>query len=644
MKITNTETGKSYQLFPDTKLSIERTNPFFNEYGEQSVPVSIPDTEYNRNILSQPQSIERREKIKVVEASISSGNFFSKCRQAILSITPGENIETSFYLNDGSFYSKLENTYIVDVFGEETIPEVNSVEEAISFIKSLFKYEHDNYAVFQVEISSSDSGELRFLNAYNENTDKLIAEEEQTETIDGKIISLPAGFYLTPFIKANYVLKRIFNYFGYTLNDNFFTQTAQFNNLVFINNVADAVVTGKIKLAQLLPDVTCKDILELFRKKFLCEFVTDEVRMTVDIVLLNEILDNNNAVNLSGSLSGKISVEFPESYKQIILESENTISEEKNFESLAVIRSKYPSCYFEPKRGNVSRKGFNMNTFGYEFEEVVADSSQRYYEGGNLDTMKIQIPECIPVDHNYCLYIGEEQFLNSALKSSSSLDETSSDSEDKESSTSMYLMLAFVYRSGKKCGGTVTNFGVTDWINGTYVQIGDYSLVYNGENGIFEKFYRKYDTLLRNSLHECKASFILTDSEKISIPSVSKIHVKGSDFILNSMSYEIGEKSGLSEMSLLTTKLYEPVSSAKKIDDLLPPPPSGLKWVLKQNEVSIPGDEYQNSPYKDAVIADVYPPEPKQELIGKRFYESKSAVQVLQSYILVTSWLEVVKD
>ena len=56
MKIINTESGKAYQLFPDTELSIERTNPFFNDYGEQTLPVSLPDSEYNRSILNQPDT------------------------------------------------------------------------------------------------------------------------------------------------------------------------------------------------------------------------------------------------------------------------------------------------------------------------------------------------------------------------------------------------------------------------------------------------------------------------------------------------------------------------------------------------------------------------------------------------------------
>ena len=48
MKIMNTKAGEAYQLSPGTQLEIERPNLFFNEWGEQSLPVDLPDTDRNR--------------------------------------------------------------------------------------------------------------------------------------------------------------------------------------------------------------------------------------------------------------------------------------------------------------------------------------------------------------------------------------------------------------------------------------------------------------------------------------------------------------------------------------------------------------------------------------------------------------------
>mgnify|MGYP000010853694 FL=1 len=632
MKIINTESGKAYQLFPDTELSVERTNPFFNDYGEQTLPVSLPDSEYNRSIMNQPDKVNRKNKVTFHDTSIQDGEYFVPCRQAILGVTPGDKIETSFYMNEGSFYSRLENTYMSDVFGEETVPGVNNLDQALSFIKSLFKSDNSEFAIFQVEISNS-----RFMNVYYNGT--LMAETEQKETVDGKEITVPRGFYLSPFLKANFVLKRMFSYFGYTLLDNFFTQTAQFRNMVFINNVADAVVTGKIYYSQLLPNVTCKEILELFRKKFMCEFITDEVEKTVRIVLFNELLAEQAYSDYSAKLVEQLVVEYPEEYKQLILESRDSIGS-LSFDSIPEMKSKYSSVQFNSKRGEFYRYGYNLGTiFAGEIYEVVADASQRYYEGGNLPTESIEIPECIPVYKSFFLYIGDEQFLNSTLQADG---ESSSDAESDSSTTKMYLMLAFAYCDGTTSYGTVSNYISTGIVGGVEIRIGDYSLVYNGDEGIFEKFYRKYDTLLRNSLHTVKGKFLLGLSEKSNIPSIAMLDVKGNRLLMDKMTYQLGGKKDITQIDFLTLQLYEPVSNAKYMSELLPGN-NGYAWVVKKEDKSIPADEYQNSPYKNAKYSMVYPPAPTGDKMGKRFFETKTAAQIGGVYLLTTAWLEVVQ-
>ena len=634
MKIINTESGKAYQLFPDTELSVERTNPFLNDYGEQTLPVSLPDSEYNRSMMNHPNKVNRKNKIAFYDVSIQNGEYFVPSRQAILSVTPDDKIETSFYMNEGSFYSRLENTYMEDVFGEETVPGVNDLDSAINFIKSLFRSDNSEFAVFQVEISNE-----RFMNVYYNGT--LMAESEQKETIDGKEITVPRGFYLSPFLKANFVLKRIFAYFGYTLLDNFFTTTEQFRKMVFINNVADAVVTGKIYYSQLLPNVTCKEMLELFRKKFMCEFITDEVEKTVRIVLFNELLSSQAYSDYSSKLVDKLSIEYPEEYKQLILESRDSIGS-LSFESIPEMKSKYSSVQFNSKRGEFYRYGYNLGTtFAGAIYEVVADTSQRYYEGGNLPTESVEIPECIPINKSFFLYIGDEQFLNSSLQSDS---ESTSDTESETSSSSskMYLMLAFAYCDGTTTYGTVSNYISTGIIGGVEIKIGDYSLVYNGDEGIFEKFYRQYDTLLRNSLHTVKGNFLLSQAEKRNIPSIAMLDINGSRFLMNKMSYQLGGTRDITQIELLTLQLYEPVSNAKYMSELLPGN-NGYAWEVKKEDRSISADEYKNSPYKNATYGFVYPPAPTPDKMGKRYFETKTAGQIGSVYLLTTAWLEVVK-
>lgn len=111
---------------------------------------------------------------------------------------------------------------------------------------------------------------------YNERNSegKLVARNSRMlyRPDDETYTSVGVGYYVTPFIRTNYLLKRVFAYFGYTLLDHYFSQTDPFRNMVMANTTADAIVNGRILIADLLPDITCGDLLEVFRKRFLCEF------------------------------------------------------------------------------------------------------------------------------------------------------------------------------------------------------------------------------------------------------------------------------------------------------------------------------------------------------------------------------------
>lgn len=109
MKITNLSMGEDYNLSPDTKIEVERTNPFFNDYGESTVPLDLPTSARNRRMLAFPETFGGMQKIRPIDVTIQDGEFFAQCRQVVLNATHKGKISTSFYLNDGSFYSKIKD-------------------------------------------------------------------------------------------------------------------------------------------------------------------------------------------------------------------------------------------------------------------------------------------------------------------------------------------------------------------------------------------------------------------------------------------------------------------------------------------------------------------------------------------------------
>lgn len=361
MKIVNTIANKAYQLNPDTQLEVERPNLFFNEWGEQTLPIDLPDTDMNRQLTGYPDILSNRNKVSSrIDCSIQDGEYFMPCRQAILGAKRNEKISTSFYMNEGSFLSRISEVALTDIFGDEVIPGVTTIQQGIDFCWSLIDNSHPQYALFPIYVDLD--GERRFVNritymdangkvtetdrrGHNGGTLGFYNSFERKETVDNRTITLAPGYYISPFIRASYLLKRIFSYFGYTLKDNFFTTTEPFKSMVFINNTIDSLVNGTIMLVHLVPDCMCNTILELFRKKYCCEFVSDEVERTVTIELFSENIKDRSEVDLTPYLVSHPEISY-ESYRQLKLSSEKVIKEGTSYDATYEIEAKYPEAWF----------------------------------------------------------------------------------------------------------------------------------------------------------------------------------------------------------------------------------------------------------------------------------------------------------
>lgn len=134
--------------------------------------MSLPDTDANREILDYPDIMARKQKPSAsIVVTIEDDGYFMACRQAVLSAKRKESIETSFYMNEGSFLSKISETSLSEVFGTEIIPGLSTVEQCIDFCRSLIGGNNPEYAIFPVLIesdrtSSSGSPKFDYINRY----------------------------------------------------------------------------------------------------------------------------------------------------------------------------------------------------------------------------------------------------------------------------------------------------------------------------------------------------------------------------------------------------------------------------------------------------------------------------------------------
>ena len=717
MKITNLDKGKTYQLGEGAKLEVERTNPFFNDYGETTTPLDIPASDYNRMILGYPDTFGLREKMEAANVSIEDGEYFAQCRQIVLSAQHKGNISSSFYINDGSFYSKIQNVKLKSIFKDEMIPGCSTLDECISFCRSLIGGKNENYDIFPVLLtddSGKDTGyDYKILNGWGnqqklpdakywrfKNTggyeyvaapdaydfvtcagksNRFQGEFNRTEYVNEIPVSLTRGYYISPFIRANYVLKRVFKYFGYDLQENFFTQTEPFTKMVLVNNVIDVMVNGHIRIEDLLPDVSVSDFLSVFRKKFLCEFVSDEGTHQASIIFLKDAVESAPAADLTRQMTEEptLSYKTASDYKRVVLRAKHQADSdaEDSYDDLKDMLAKNTGAYFDKVDGCFYKDGYSGN---YHVKAKIGEGSQSYDTGEeDTDTQDIEIPEMIPETRTLkyrqsadddtisremgrFLYIGSYATLNSSMKVA-----TEDNSESSEEAVTTPVMLAFPYVStdGMPCG-TVTAYDIHyEYDNrfgppshaseeSLYRKIFDYALVYNGDDGIFEKFYRQYDLLLRNSLQELKVKLLLTQSQKQNLASYAKIVIRGVSFFFNKLKFTLGGKSEPTESELRTIALTTPIHEASRMIDVMPALSCGYRWVGHEETVEVSGSEYENSgDDKDRTFKIIYPPLPSAEYVGQKYGLQKSYVSQKTRhatmfrhskwvYHCTTTWLE----
>lgn len=717
MKITNLDKGKTYQLGEGAKLEVERTNPFFNDYGEMTTPLDIPASDYNRMILGYPDTFGLREKMVAANVSIEDGEYFAQCRQIVLSAQHKGNISSSFYINDGSFYSKIQNVKLKSIFKDEMIPGCSTIDECISFCRSIIGGKNENYDIFPVLLtddSGKDAGyDYKILNGWGnqqklpdakywrfKNTggyeyvaapdaydfvtcagksNRFQGEFNRTEYVNEIPVSLTRGYYISPFIRANYVLKRVFKYFGYDLQENFFTRTEPFTKMVLVNNVIDVMVNGHIRIEDLLPDVSVSDFLSVFRKKFLCEFISDEGTHQASIIFLKDAVGSAPVADLTRQMTEEptLSYKTASDYKRVVLRAKHQADSdaEDSYDDLKDMLAKNTGAYFDKVDGCFYKDGYSGN---YYVKSKIGEGSQSYDTGEeDTDTQDIEIPEMIPETRTLkyrqsadddtisremgrFLYIGSYATLNSSMKVA-----TEDNSESSEEAVTTPVMLAFPYVStdGMPCG-TVTAYDIHyEYDNrfgppshaseeSLYRKIFDYALVYNGDDGIFEKFYRQYDLLLRNSLQELKVKLLLTQSQKQNLPSHAKVVIRGVSFFFNKLKFTLGGKSEPTESELRTIALTTPIHEASQMIDVMPALSCGYKWVGHEETVEVSESAYNNSgDDKDRTFKIIYPPLPSAEYVGQKYglqktfvsQKTRHATMFRHSkwvYHCTTTWLE----
>ena len=595
MKITH-PSGESYDLHPGTELEITRYNPFFHELGEQSIPISIPSTSRNLQMLNHPDRPDNINKTSSrLSTSIQSGAFSIVGRQAILSAQRKGNIETSFYFHEGAFYEKISDLTLSEIFQDERITFAN-IDAAIAFMYNLVANNDSRFGVFEV-ITDNYTLNQSTLPLRSDGLRVFRTEVQTEEEIEGKTVTIPKGFYLTPFVKVKHVLQKVLTYLGYTLEPSFLDEEP-FNEMVFLNDNLDTIVGNSINYVDIVPNITVKTLFDIIRK-FNVEFVPDEVTKVITLYPFKESLTQPPAANLTEYAVSIPLINYHNNYKQVKLSSDrlqlpptismitsyqvfrrievNTGSSDQSSELIEIL-SQFPTTYLRKNDGYLVRDGFRG---GRAFTEKLAPLAIPYYAGGPLPIEEYQFPDVVPdiyttvtryssdtPTYNSYPYVGSGRALQSKIT-------FSDESEQSDAAGELKAMLCLMYRKPSHCVGTLyshDNEGNKLW---------DYSLMWWGEEGIYEKFWRSRDTLMRNAFLDINVDLLLPENHKLNLPSTRLMSFQGQKYLLSELQYSTKPKS-IGTASLKSIKLQEPISEAKPQNQYFRT--RTYKWKLRSSQ------------------------------------------------------------
>lgn len=335
MIISLLNTGEQFDLPLDLKLNIEAASPIFSKEGAMSLPFNIPLTDKNRRLLDFPDRLDIYDltdqairSIKERSVLVTQGSWQQVATMDISGCSE-KSAEATLYFNESNIWSLLGDITLPEAmaglhFG--AIPGVGAdlaiyrknVFDAINY---MFMYPNgepetgytDPYAELidnreKTQDRSTTYQDWIRMWYYRGATLKYIPEGTSFRyrdffiaplyTKDGWLNALDPSFdaisprfslkettdYLkiSPFLRLDYVLHKIFEKIGKTLTIDFSslpewlnhddTFREQWEAICILNNTMDALYPGCIYYSTLVPEISCKDFLNAVKAQFGCFF------------------------------------------------------------------------------------------------------------------------------------------------------------------------------------------------------------------------------------------------------------------------------------------------------------------------------------------------------------------------------------
>jgi len=319
--------GIDFDLPTGFAAELSRNNVMLTDAGEQTAPITLPGTPNNLKLVGYSDRTDNYYKpLTDLDVIVSDGLFNRPCNLSVHTANEEDGISATIYLGTGDFYSKVVDRamsslawpmYQNPLYIGTTDPYLIGLR--VQYLINLLKAQYgtfDSAEIFRlapVATSQSftnlvhrlkadgtyedvDVESLFVLNGFeqyrhlldfsgdgSDGLDIFQGEYVQQQKVNSNYIDISLGYGMTPFLKVRYLIDFIFTSFGYTFDSRALEERVNeyADDIVLLNNVADAIYSGQLKFSQLVPNVTIKEFIAAVEKFLVGKFIFNEITKTV---------------------------------------------------------------------------------------------------------------------------------------------------------------------------------------------------------------------------------------------------------------------------------------------------------------------------------------------------------------------------
>lgn len=591
----------------DFSFQMESVHPFFSDEGTASVPVTLPASSENLDLLGHPENIHNSKRhIRIYEAYLQSGVFQKQCRLISESAGVKAGITASIALHESEMYADLQDRGLRDIFAAKAFVATRSFPaDATRLYKGEFRNAEYLYdvALFPVASDKDSNGNVSII---NHPLNGRIIDDARTVTVNGKTISAPEGYGISPFLYLWAMIEYTFTLSGYSIGTNVFKEDPVLKEIVVVNNCADTGLFGGsgrsfgFNYSDLVPSITVGELIVFLHDTF-GAFITYETGR-IDIRLIRDIFSAEPDMDLTDYERTDRTVSYPEQKSFEHTLDTSIDSAPPAAETLGKLRAAHETIAESETVESITGSGlFYVPVLGKYYYKATAASestllgSDCFKYARELDMEEEEVSSdsrflpMVKAGSIYMPYIGNR--IHKYI-----------DVEDKDTDADQPIQLCYAhfyekYNSAGNledshfCGspysyyddGTEATYRIRD---GQTIRLMKYpSLTPEGLHG----FWEMYASLLANGAPEIETTLDLPLEVLSSLDRYTVKYIAGCKVLLKSLKYSIGD-TGISSVDAVLQLL--PSYS----DEVVPPEivfDSSYAWIVRSTRVVFAGNGYE---------------------------------------------------